>query len=211
MAFWNRKKKRTTAKPKINASISKVEKPKKISEKHDFVVHKEEPQVSLSPKPKMKNLPTFKPDRYEKEFMNIFRQLVSEKNRPWDIWKDFIVMSACSISNSVDKSQFDEREKRYLDIIRHYSKSKQELFPQLFANLVMSLEMNPEQDFLGKMYMSLNLGYDELKQIFTPLSHFISSIVDSNFSILFFCSTRSSSRRTRLTVTIRTSVLNFRL
>lgn len=101
MAFWNRKKKRTTAKPKINASISKVEKPKKISEKHDFVVHKEEHQVSLSPKPKMKNLPTFKPDRYEKEFMNIFRQLVSEKNRPWDIWKDFIVMSACSISNSV--------------------------------------------------------------------------------------------------------------
>ncbi len=90
MAFWNRKKKRTTAKPKINASISKVEKPKKISEKHDFVVHKEEPQVSLSPKPKMKNLPTFKPDRYEKEFMNIFRQLVSEKNRPWDIWKDFL-------------------------------------------------------------------------------------------------------------------------
>lgn len=168
MAFWNRKKKRTTAKPKINASISKVEKPKKISEKHDFVVHKEEHQVSLSPKPKMKNLPTFKPDRYEKEFMNIFRQLVSEKNRPWDIWKDFIVMSACSISNSVDKSQFDEREKRYLDIIRHYSKSKQELFPRLFANLVMSLEMNPEQDFLGKMYMSLNLGYDELKQIFTP-------------------------------------------
>lgn len=28
MAFWNRKKKRTTAKPKINASISKVEKTK---------------------------------------------------------------------------------------------------------------------------------------------------------------------------------------
>ena len=90
MVFWNPKKKRTTAKPKINASISKVEKPKKISEKHDFVVHKEEHQVSLSPKPKMKNLPTFKPDRYEKEFMNIFRQLVSEKNRPWDIWKDFL-------------------------------------------------------------------------------------------------------------------------
>lgn len=103
-------KKRTTAKPKINASISKVEKPKKTSEKHDFVVHKEEHQVSLSPKPKMKNLPAFKPDRYEKEFMKIFRQLVSEKRRPWDIWKDFIIMSACSISNSVDKSQYDERE-----------------------------------------------------------------------------------------------------
>ena len=35
MAFWNRKKKRTTAKSKNNASISKVEKPKKISEKHE--------------------------------------------------------------------------------------------------------------------------------------------------------------------------------
>ena len=91
MAFWKRKKKRTTAKPKINASISKVEKPKKISEKHDFVVHKEEHQVSLSPKPKMKNLPTFKPDRYEKEFMNIFRQLVSEKNRPWIFGKTLLL------------------------------------------------------------------------------------------------------------------------
>ncbi len=167
MAFWNRKKKRTTAKPN---SISKVKKPKKIPEKHDFVVPKEECQASSSPKPKIKNLPTFEPDRYEKEFIKIFRQLISEKRRPWDIWKDFIIMSACSISNSVDKSQYDEREKRYLDIVRHYSKAKQELFPQLFANLVMSLEMNPEQDFLGKMYMDLNLGYDELKQIFTPYS-----------------------------------------
>lgn len=168
MAFWNRKKKRTTAKSKINASDPKVEKLKKISVEHDFVVHKDEHQVSLPPNPKKKKLPIFKPDRYEKEFMNVFRQLISEKSRPWDIWKDFIIMSACSISNPVDKTHYDVREKRYLDIIRHYNKSEQELFPQLFANLVMALEMNPEQDFLGKMYMSLNLGYDELKQIFTP-------------------------------------------
>lgn len=168
MAFWNRKKKRTTAKPKINASIPEIEKLKKTSEEHDFVVHKEDHKADLSPKPKKKTIPSFKPDKYEKEFMNVFRQLISEKSRPWDIWKDFIVMSACSISNSVDKTHYDEREKRYLDIIHHYHKSKQELFPQLFANLVMSLEVNPEQDFLGKMYMDLNLGYDELKQIFTP-------------------------------------------
>ena len=100
--------------------------------------------------------------------MNIFRQLVSEKNRPWDIWKDFIVMSACSISNSVDKSQFDEREKRYLDIIRHYSKSKTGTFSTVVCKSGHVFRNESGAGFLGKMYMSLNLGYDELKQIFTP-------------------------------------------
>ena len=27
--------------------------------------------------------------------------------RAWDVWKDFIIMFACSISNSVDKSHFN--------------------------------------------------------------------------------------------------------
>lgn len=77
-------------------------------------------------------------------------------------------MSACAISNTVDKNHYDEREKRYLELINKYEKSKQHLFPELFADMVMALDGNPEQDFLGEMFMDLRLDYDELKQVFTP-------------------------------------------
>lgn len=77
-------------------------------------------------------------------------------------------MSACALSNPVDKIHYEEREKQYLDIIQKYEPRKQVLFSELFAHMVMALEEDPEQDFLGKMYMDLNLSYDELKQVFTP-------------------------------------------
>ena len=103
-----------------------------------------------------------------KDFLRIFEQLSSERHRPWDIWKDFIMMSACAISNAVDKSHFTEREEQYLDIIKKYNKQEQELFPKLLANTVMALDENPEQDFLGHIYMSLNFGNEHKGQFFTP-------------------------------------------
>lgn len=125
----------------------------------------EEPKYERPPK-----APTtvHKPRTHEKEFLSTFRQLLSERSRPWDIWKDFIIMSACALSNPVDKIHYEEREKRYLDIIQKYEPRKQVLFSELFAHMVIALEEDPEQDFLGKMYMDLNLSYDELKQVFTP-------------------------------------------
>ena len=85
-----------------------------------------------------------------------------------DIWRDFIIMFACAISNSLDKSHYDEREKRYLKIIKKYNKQEQNLFPELTAHTVMALEENPEQDFLGGIFMELNLGNGSNGQFFTP-------------------------------------------
>lgn len=48
------------------------------------------------------------------------------------------------------------------------SKQDQELFPELAAQTVLALEENPEQDFLGSIFMSLNLGNEHNGQIFTP-------------------------------------------
>lgn len=67
-------------------------------------------------------------------------------------------MFACSLSNPVDKFHYEEREKRYLKIIKKYNKREQEQFPELAAYVVMALEENPEQDFLGSIFMELNLG-----------------------------------------------------
>lgn len=111
---------------------------------------------------------TMRKSEYYHEFRSKFQQLLSPRSRPIDIWRDFIVMSACAISNTVDKSHYDEREKRYLETINKYEKSQQHIFPELYADVVMALDENPEQDFLGRMFMDLHLNYEELKQIFTP-------------------------------------------
>ena len=111
---------------------------------------------------------TMRKSVYYQEFRSKFQQLLSPRSRPIDIWRDFIVMSACAMSNTVDKSHYDEREKRYLETINKYEKSQQHIFPELYADVVMALDENPEQDFLGRMFMDLHLDYEELKQIFTP-------------------------------------------
>ena len=111
---------------------------------------------------------TMRKSEYYQEFRSKFQQLLSPRSRPIDIWRDFIVMSACAMSNTVDKSHYDEREKRYLETINKYEKSQQHMFPELYADVVMALDENPEQDFLGRMFMDLHLDYEELKQIFTP-------------------------------------------
>lgn len=78
------------------------------------------------------------------------------------------ISSKCAISNAVDKSHYEGREKCYLSIIKKYNKNEQEIFPELLADTVMALEANPEQDFLGHIFMSLNLGNECNGQFFTP-------------------------------------------
>ena len=102
-----------------------------------------------------------------REFLRVFNQLTNH-HRSWDVWRDFIVMYACALSNPVDKEHYDEREALYLRIIKKYNKQEQPLFSELAAHTVMALEENPEQDFLGSIYMSLNLGNQHNGQFFTP-------------------------------------------
>ena len=103
----------------------------------------------------------------DQPFIKLYREL-TYRWTPWEVWQDFVTMYACAISNAVDKSHFDEREAMYLKRIQKYSKKEQELFPQLAAEVVLALEKNPEQDFLGKIFMELNLSNDSGGQFFTP-------------------------------------------
>lgn len=103
----------------------------------------------------------------KKEFLKTFNQLTN-RHRSWDVWRDFIVMYACALSNPTDKEHYDEREALYLLTIKKYNKQEQPLFSELAAHTVMALEENPEQDFLGSIFMSLNLGNQHNGQFFTP-------------------------------------------
>lgn len=107
------------------------------------------------------------PYNAEKEFLNVFRQLTT-RHRVFDVWRDFIVMFACTLSNVTDMAHYREREERYLKIIRKYNKQEQALFPELIGHTVETLERNQEQDFLGDIYTKLNLHDEGRKQFFTP-------------------------------------------
>ncbi|MGF6483464.1 hypothetical protein [Paraburkholderia sp. JPY419] len=54
------------------------------------------------------------------------------------VFSDFVELSALAISNSVDRAQFDAREKRYLDIVGKYKKEEVAKFPQMLGLLVES-------------------------------------------------------------------------
>lgn len=126
------------------------------------------PQFSTSTTPQKARMakPKFDP---ESEFLKIFKSL-TYRHRGWDVWNDFIVMAACALSNPVDKTHYEEREARYLRIIKKYNKQERDKFPTLLAHTVMALELNPEQDFLGKLYTSLGLQDEGRKQHFAPYS-----------------------------------------
>lgn len=158
--FWNKKKKQVNTKP-----ISHYRKPQPIP--------KWQPTKTLgnmekkSEKEKSQSMPEKVKTDWEREFLKTFNKLTA-CHRAWDVWRDLIIMYACALSNAVDKTNYDAREKRYMQIIKKYNKEEQQIFPELVAQITMALEDNPEQDFLGKIFMGLNLGNGTNGQFFTP-------------------------------------------
>lgn len=116
----------------------------------------------FAPKPK------FDP---EQDFLKTFKEL-TYRHHGWDIWSDFIVMAACTLSNPVDKTHYEERDARCLHIIKKYNKDEQRKFSELFAHTVMALELEPEQDFLGKCILR---SASMIKNITRYLRHIISA------------------------------------
>ena len=105
----------------------------------------------------------------QKEFMKIFHELCYSR-QPWEVWSDVITMMACSIANAVDRTEkrHKGREKEYAECLKRIGSAEKPA--QLLAVIVNALEENPEQDFLGEMYMGLNLGNHWKGQFFTPYS-----------------------------------------
>lgn len=105
----------------------------------------------------------------QSEFQKVFSKLCYGTSA-WQAWSDFVECTAIGISNTVDprKEIREERERRYMDIVVRYGPDEIKLFPQLCGILTNALEENPEQDFLGNMFMALELGSHWHGQFFTP-------------------------------------------
>lgn len=163
--FWNKKKQKKKSIPQQKSSVppkeTKKERPPQWQptyKKPEVTIHRETPIPMIELQQKT---------NWEKEFLETFRKL-TYNHRTWDIWSDLIVMYACALSNPFDKENYEGRENRYMKIIKKYSKEEQSVFPELVAFITMAFEENPEQDFLGKLYMGLDLGDKTRDQFFTP-------------------------------------------
>lgn len=103
----------------------------------------------------------------QKEFGMLFDTICYSRSR-YQVWSDIIHLIAYSISNAVDPVHKEFREREYLKIASGYSKAELETISKLFAIIITSLEKDPDQDFLGSLYMQLNLGNQHAGQFFTP-------------------------------------------
>ena len=104
---------------------------------------------------------------FHKDFGDLFVRL-AERHGRHEVWSDFITMSACALSNAGDKRFFQEREEMYLASVKRYTKDEADILAQMLGYVIMALEENPEQDFLGEMFSGLNLHNEWKGQFFTP-------------------------------------------
>lgn len=103
----------------------------------------------------------------EKEFLSVFDKLCYSRSS-WQVWTDLMCVISCSLSNAIDRTpgHFEQREKEYAQCIERLGSV--EVPAKILNIIVMALENEPEQDFLGKMYMDLNLSNHWRGQFFTP-------------------------------------------
>lgn len=103
----------------------------------------------------------------EKRFFDIFHSRCSTRDG-WCVWSDFITASAISLSNpyELNPDWKAEREKEYLGCIERLGGI--ETFAELLKTVVMAFELNPNQDFLGNLFMKIGLNNHWRGQYFTP-------------------------------------------
>ena len=105
-----------------------------------------------------------------KDFVATFRQLTN-RHESWKVWSDFVTLSACSIAvqfDCADRDRVEQRLKWVSNVSDRYSDDELERFCKLLEITASALQADPNQDFLGRLYMSLDFGNSWRGQFFTP-------------------------------------------
>ena len=113
-----------------------------------------------------------------KEIIKLFKEF-QYKYTLWDVFSDFLELSAISISNSIIKDK--AKENRYFQIIKKYQPKDLDNFAKILAYLVIELEKG-YKDVLGEVFMQLELGSKWKGQFFTPY-HVCKLMAELNFKL----------------------------
>ncbi|MCX8967026.1 SAM-dependent DNA methyltransferase [Erwinia psidii] len=101
---------------------------------------------------------------HQKAFISLFNQTARYHKRH-RVFEDFISCGVIALENRLRFCQ--KREQKYLNIISRYEKPDVERLAQLLAHVVDGLDAGP-CDFLGSVFMSLEMGDAGRGQYFTP-------------------------------------------
>lgn len=120
------------------------------------------------------------------DIIDLIKKL-SSKHGISKVFSDFLELSSISISNTCDKTNYEKREKRYLEIIKIYTKQEINIFSDMLFYLIMIMqekiesEIGPE-DILGTIFEKLQLN--NKVQVFTPnhICELISNICINNYN-----------------------------
>lgn len=97
---------------------------------------------------------------------------ISYSHSIYEVFQDWLAVSAIAISNAVDWKQQERREEIYLEIIAKYSKPEQEKLAEALAELVLALQREQHiqgpTDILGQVFHALELHSKYKGQFFTP-------------------------------------------
>ncbi|MDD3183340.1 MAG: N-6 DNA methylase [Alphaproteobacteria bacterium] len=108
--------------------------------------------------------------RAEASHVEKLKKLIEETSRrhnTWQVFQDFVAMSAIAIRNAVDTRDRDAYEEQYLAIVKRYDREELEIFPRMLAELTLALE-DDMSDVLGRVFSELELGNRWKGQFFTP-------------------------------------------
>lgn len=97
---------------------------------------------------------------------------MSGRYTAYEIFMDWIECVALAVSNSVHlihDQLWQEREDKFMAIMKKYTHEEQQKFPEMLAWLVEELEDDP-RDVLGEVFMRSGMGSDAGGQFFTPFN-----------------------------------------
>ena len=106
---------------------------------------------------------------YKKYIIDSIGEL-SGKYNPYQVFTDWIAMSALSISNScqlIHNKIYQDREQKYIAIAKKYDAEELKVFGNMTGALALVLEENMS-DVLGEIYMKAGCGSKATGQFFTP-------------------------------------------
>lgn len=117
-----------------------------------------------------KKVTTTQVTEHTRQFVKLFEKLRGRYDA-FNVYSDFLAMSAIAISNAVNFNE--EREQEYLRIVNKYNEKERAIFPQMLACIVAEMEPAAGElpryyDVLGELFSCLQLHDSWKGQFFTP-------------------------------------------
>ena len=96
-------------------------------------------------------------DDYKKEFLRLFDSLCGKYSR-WEVWSDFIQLTAIDMSNATDKVNAPKRMETGKTIRKKYRDADMETMGNMLMQLVYGMDADTDQELSRRAVHGLQLG-----------------------------------------------------